>query len=209
MGLRGDERVLDYGSGSGAAARHIAKRLRAGGGRLTCVDISPSWQRALRRTLRRYQNAEYALGDVRDLGLPEGSFDVVLVHWMLHDVPVADRPSVLAVLARLLRPGGRLFIREPAGPSEGAAAALRSLLSGAGLSELRGAESSAFFLGRNYSGVWERPEDWIQAARPGHPAAGVRRPFRRHEEARLARRRHAHLRSAGGISHGRAGDGVE
>ena len=159
MSLRGDERVLDYGSGSGAAARHIAKRLRAGGGRLTCTDISPRWQRALRRTLRRYQNVEYALGDVRELGLPEGSFDVVLVHWMLHDVPVADRPSVLAVLARLLRPGGRLFIREPAGPGEGAAAAVRSLLSGAGLSELRGVESSAFFLGPNYSGVWGRSED--------------------------------------------------
>ncbi len=157
MGLRGDERVLDFGSGSGAAARHIAKRLQAGGGRLTCVDISPSWQRALHKTLRRYQNVEYALGDMRELGLPEGGFDVVLVHWMLHDVPGADRPSVLAVLASLLRPGGRLFIREPARPSEGiATAAVRSLLGAAGLRELRGTEGSAFFLGLNYSGVWQR-----------------------------------------------------
>ena len=159
MGLRGDERVLDYGSGSGAVARHIAKRLRAGGGRLTCVDISPTWQRALRRTLRGYEGVDCALGDVRELGLPEASFDVVLVHWMLHDVPVADRSPVLAVLARLLRPGGRLFIREPAGQSGSAAAAVRSLLSGAGLCELCGAESSAFFLGPNYSGVWRRPEE--------------------------------------------------
>jgi ubiquinone/menaquinone biosynthesis C-methylase UbiE len=157
MGLRGAERVLDYGSGSGAAARHIAKRLQAGGGQLTCVDISPAWQRALRRTLRRYDNVDYALGDVRELGLPAASFDVVVVHWMLHDVPDADRRPILAVLARLLRPEGRLFIREPARPSEGiAAAAVRSLLSGAGLSELRGSESTAFFLGPNYSGVWAK-----------------------------------------------------
>jgi SAM-dependent methyltransferase len=44
MGLRGDERVLDFGAGSGAAAGHLAKRLQAGG-HLTCVDISPGWQR--------------------------------------------------------------------------------------------------------------------------------------------------------------------
>ena len=30
MGLRGDERVLDYGSGSGAAARHLARRVSGG-----------------------------------------------------------------------------------------------------------------------------------------------------------------------------------
>jgi len=160
MDLRGDERVLDYGSGSGAVARHIAKRLAAGGGRLTCVDISPRWQRALRRTLRGCEVVDYALGDVRELGLPEASFDVVLVHWMLHDVAGADRPSVLVALARLLRPGGRLFIREPARPGWGAAAvALRGLLGAAGLRELRGAEGSAFFLGPNYSGVWGRPKE--------------------------------------------------
>ena len=115
MGLRGDERVLDYGSGSGAAARHLARLLEAGGGHLTCMDVSARWQAVLRKVLRAYPDVEYLLGDVRAMGLPAARFDVVLVHWMLHDVPPRDRPAIVAELARLLRPGGRLFLREPTG----------------------------------------------------------------------------------------------
>ena len=142
MGLRGDERVLDYGSGSGAAARHLAKRLEAGGGRLTCMDVSARWQAAIRKVLRGYSNVEYRCGDVREMGLPEASFDVVLVHWMLHDVPPQDRPSIVAELARLLRPGGRLFSREPTGARHGMPAAqARELFAAAGLTETLATES--------------------------------------------------------------------
>jgi ubiquinone/menaquinone biosynthesis C-methylase UbiE len=158
IGLRGDERVLDYGSGSGAAARHLAKVLEAGGGSLTCADISPAWQAALRKTLAGCE-VEYALGDIRRLELLAGSFDVVVMHWMFHDVPAADRRAVLDELARLLRPGGRLATREPTRREEGIPAVqLRGLLKGAGLRELRGFEASAFMMGPYYSGVWEKPE---------------------------------------------------
>jgi ubiquinone/menaquinone biosynthesis C-methylase UbiE len=157
MGLRGDERVLDYGSGSGAAARHLAKRLEAGGGRLTCMDVSARWQEAIRKDLREHSNVEYRCGDVRTMGLPEGSFDVVLVHWMLHDVPPWDRPSILAELARLLRPGGRLFTREPTSAKHGMPAAeVRKLLAAAGLVETLGTEGKMRLIGAYYRGVWIR-----------------------------------------------------
>jgi ubiquinone/menaquinone biosynthesis C-methylase UbiE len=157
IGLRGDKRVLDFGSGSGADARHLVKVLSAGGGRLTCVDISPVWQAALRKTLAGYDVA-YACGDVRSLALPPGSFDVVVVHWMFHDVPAADRRTVLAELARLLRLGGRLATREPTRPGQGIAAAeLRRLLQDAGLRELRGSQGKAFVMGPYYTGLWEKP----------------------------------------------------
>ena len=159
MGLRGDERVLDYGSGSGAAARHLAKRLRAGGGHLTCVDVSARWQKVLRRVLRAYPDVEFRRGDVRTMGLPEASFDVVLVHWMLHDVAPWDRPSIVAELARLLRPGGRLFSREPTGAKHGMPAAhAREVFAGAGLSESLATEGKAPLLGAYYRAVWTRPE---------------------------------------------------
>jgi ubiquinone/menaquinone biosynthesis C-methylase UbiE len=156
MGLRGDERVLDFGAGSGAAARHLAKRLQTGG-HLTCVDVSPVWQREARKSLRAYANVDYALGDIRELELSPGSYDVVVMHWMLHDVPAADRRPVLAALARLLRPGGRVYTREPSRKEEGIeVTVLRNLLGGAGLSELRGTSSSSFWMGPHYAGVWEK-----------------------------------------------------
>ena len=158
MGLRGDERVLDYGSGSGAAARHLAARLHPDG-RLTCVDISARWQEALRSVLRRYPEVDLRCGDIRTLGLPGASFDVVLVHWMLHDVPPWDRPSIVAELARLLRPGGRLFSREPTSTKHGMPAAqVRELFAAAGLTETLATEGKAPILGRHYRAVWTRPQ---------------------------------------------------
>lgn len=159
MDLRGDERVLDHGSGSGAAARHLAARLAAGGGRLTCVDVSARLQAVLARVLRAYPDVELCCGDVRTLGLPERDFDVVLVHWMLHDVPPWDRPPILAELARLLRPGGRLFVREPTARKHGMPAAeVRRLLAAAGLTEIEGEEGRVRLVGPCYRGVWTRPD---------------------------------------------------
>jgi ubiquinone/menaquinone biosynthesis C-methylase UbiE len=158
MGLRGDECVLDYGSGSGAAARHLARRLDAGGGRLTCVDISERWQQALRSALKAYPHVQLCCGDVRTLGLPGAGYDVVLIHWMLHDVPPWDRPEIVAELARLLRPGGRLFSREPTNARHGMPAAqLRELFTAAGLTETLATEGKAPVLGEHYRAVWTKP----------------------------------------------------
>ena len=157
MGLRGDERVLDYGSGSGAAARHLAKGLQAGG-QLTCIDVSARWQVVIRRVLRDYPDVDFRLGDVRAMALPESMFDVVLVHWMLHDVAPWDRRSVVAELARLLRPGGRLFSREPTGAKHGMPAAqAREVYAAAGLKESLATEGRAPLLGAYYRAVWTRP----------------------------------------------------
>lgn len=158
MQLRGDERVLDYGSGAGAAARHLAPLLAAGGGHLTCMDVSARWQETLRVVLRAYPDVDLRRGDVRSMGLPDGSFDVVLVHWMLHDVPPWDRPSIVAELGRLLRPGGRLFSHEPTNPRHGMPAAeVRTLLSGAGLKEVVAEEGKKAVLGPYYRAVWFKP----------------------------------------------------
>jgi ubiquinone/menaquinone biosynthesis C-methylase UbiE len=157
MGLRGDERVLDYGCGSGAASRHIAKRLKAGG-RHTSMDVSERWQRTARRALRACPEVEFRLGDVRTMDLPGAGFDVVLVHWMLHDVAPWDRPSIVAELARLLRPGGRLFSREPTGAKHGMPAAqARELFAAAGLDESLASEGKAALLGEYYRAVWTKP----------------------------------------------------
>ena len=117
------------------------------------MDVSERCS-GLRRALRAYPEVEFRLGDVRAMGLPEASFDVVLVHWMLHDVAPWDRPSIVAELARLLRPGGRLFSREPTGAKHGMPAAqARELFAAAGLSESLAAEGKAPLLGSVLSGL--------------------------------------------------------
>ena len=114
LNLRGDERVLDFGSGSGVCSRHIAASLQRGG-QLDCVDLSQSWMNVIRKTLRRYDNVGYHLGQITQLSLPESAFNMVIVHFVLHDIPAAERPGVVNALGRILKPGGRLVLREPQG----------------------------------------------------------------------------------------------
>ena len=38
LGIRGNETILDFGYGSGAGSRHLAKKLYQSNGHLTCVD---------------------------------------------------------------------------------------------------------------------------------------------------------------------------
>ncbi len=129
--LLGDERVLDFGSGSGICSRHIAARLTKGGS-LDCVDVSHGWIGIARRTLRRYGNVHFHLGHITEVPLADGAFDMVVIHSVLHDIPAPQRAGIMSALAQKLNPGGRLALREP--QSEGTSLdELRQLASQAGL----------------------------------------------------------------------------
>ena len=57
-----------------------------------------------------------------------------------------------------LRPGGRLFSREPTNTKHGMPAAqLRDLFAAAGLSETLASEGKAPILGEHYRAVWTKP----------------------------------------------------
>lgn len=143
--LTGTERVLDFGSGAGSEAVYLAQALESSG-RLTCLDVSPTWLAEARRRLRRFTNVEFLLGEKSTVALPEATFDVILAHFVLHDVARDALPGVLVALARSLRPGGRFVVVEP-DPSSGSgslsvplhhrfrADELRSQMAAAGLAE--------------------------------------------------------------------------
>lgn len=114
MKLRGNERVLDYDSGSDVCSRHIAARLQPDGW-LDCVDVSRGWQTVIRKTLRRYNNIDYHLGFIATIDLPDSAFDVVVIYYVLHDIPAGKLPSIVNTLGRKLKPRGRLVVREPQG----------------------------------------------------------------------------------------------
>ncbi len=111
--LNGNERVLDFGSGSGVCSRHIAACLQRAGGSLDCVDVSRKWIGVARKTLGRYRNVKFHLGHIAEVPLPDGAFDMVVVHFVLHDIRAVQRLSVVHALARKLKPQGCLMLREP------------------------------------------------------------------------------------------------
>ena len=156
LALRGNEAVLEFGCGSGGIAEHLIPRLPKGS--LTCVDICPPMLRIATKRLAAYPNARCRLGRIETLGLPDASFDRAVIHNALHDIPDAERGSVLAEIVRILKPGGRLALREPTKPSHGMpAAAYRKVARDAGLIEHRACEYKVFPVGPVFDAVFEKP----------------------------------------------------
>lgn len=144
--LDGTERVLELGCGGGQSARVLLRRLDRG--HLTAIDVDEWWADRARRNLRRYDNVDILLGDVRDLPLEEGSFDLAVVHLVIHDIAKAERRPIIEALAGKLRKGGRLFIKEPTREPHGMPEAeLWALLTGSGLQETARVESRSIFMG--------------------------------------------------------------
>lgn len=112
LGLTGTERVLDFGSGAGSEAIYLARALTRGG-RLTCLDVSPTWLAEARSRLRGRAKVDFILGEAPAVALPLATFDLILAHFVLHDVDRAALPATLAALAASLRPGGRFVAVEP------------------------------------------------------------------------------------------------
>jgi trans-aconitate 2-methyltransferase len=103
--LRGYERVLDAGCGSGRVTEQLAERLP--NGRVIALDGSPSMVEAARQRLAPFgDRIEYV---VADLGAPlpiESDVDAVLSTATFHWVP--DHDALFANLAAVTRPGGWL-----------------------------------------------------------------------------------------------------
>jgi len=148
--------VLDFGAGSGGIAMHLAPRL-GDGGLITCVDICPPLLGIAEKRLRRYSNATCLLGRIENLGLEEASFDRIVIHNALHDIPGDERKDTVAELARVLKTGGKLHLREPVKPSHGATPdEIRALMNGIGLSEERASEYKLFPIGPVYDAVFAK-----------------------------------------------------
>jgi 2-polyprenyl-6-hydroxyphenyl methylase/3-demethylubiquinone-9 3-methyltransferase len=101
-----DAAVLDVGCGGGLLAEELARR----GGRVTGIDMSPAMiETAQLHAAESRLAIEYRVQDAAELALRQPhSFDVVCCMEMLEHV--AEPAAFLDVLARLVRPGGAVFV---------------------------------------------------------------------------------------------------
>jgi trans-aconitate 2-methyltransferase len=103
--LRGDERVLDAGCGSGRVTEQLLGRLPEG--RVVALDASAAMIDQARERLAGFgDRVEYLVADLAQ-GIPiDGSVDAILstatLHWIL------DHDAVFGGFAGVLRPGGWL-----------------------------------------------------------------------------------------------------
>jgi ubiquinone/menaquinone biosynthesis C-methylase UbiE len=148
FGLKGDENVLDFGCGSGSGSRCLLKFLNENG-HLTCIDTSSYWMTKAERRLSKYANVECILGDIRELPIPDGSYNVISIFHVIHDIEPVKRKDTVNVLSQKLKTNGILFIREPIKKSHGIAVnEIQTLFSDAGLGEVEHVENKSEYKGK-------------------------------------------------------------
>jgi arsenite methyltransferase len=121
MELKGDESVLDVGTGTGRTAIQVAKRLTTG--RLVGIDIWDTMELGGNSPERAYKNAEiegvkekveFKFGNVLEIPFDDDVFDIVTCSSVLNNLPgEKNRIKALKEIFRVLRPKGKCMLLEP------------------------------------------------------------------------------------------------
>ncbi len=112
--LRGDERVLDVGSGAGHTALAFAPHVRE----VVGLDLTQAMLDEARRlaSVRGIANLRLERGDAMALPYPDACFDLVTCRQCAHHFERPER--ALREAARVLRPGGRLVLVDSVAPED-------------------------------------------------------------------------------------------
>jgi ubiquinone/menaquinone biosynthesis C-methylase UbiE len=108
--LKPGMRLLDVGCGPGSITLGLADAVRPG--EVVGLDLSSEVLEVARCLAadRGVTNVRFQQGDLYGLTAPDGAFDVAYAHQVLQHVP---RPvDALRQMARLLRPGGLVAVRD-------------------------------------------------------------------------------------------------
>ena len=103
------EDVLDCGCGTGSLLRLLAGHFP--GKRFTGIDITPKMIEVAKS--QSPDSVEFIVGDCENLPFKDESFDVVICSHSFHHYP--SPMDFFKSVSRVLRPGGRLIIRDKTG----------------------------------------------------------------------------------------------
>lgn len=109
-GLRRGMALLDVGSGTGLCA-HLAQQMVGAEGRVVALDPSPGMLEVARKRGVR----ETLVGQAGLLPLPNASFDIVVMSYMMRHIE--NLTTAFTEARRVLRPGGKLVILEVTTPT--------------------------------------------------------------------------------------------
>jgi ubiquinone/menaquinone biosynthesis C-methylase UbiE len=98
--------LLDLGTGTGRMLELFGHDIERGLGLDLSLDMLALARARLDRAGLRHCSVRH--GDIYDLALPRDSFDVVIIHQVLHFLD--DSARAIAEAARVLQPGGRLLV---------------------------------------------------------------------------------------------------
>ena len=98
--------LLDLGTGTGRMLELFANDIQRGLGLDLSLDMLALARNRLDRAGLKHCSVRHA--DIYDLALPRDSFDVVIIHQVLHFLD--DSARAIREAARVLRPGGRILV---------------------------------------------------------------------------------------------------
>lgn len=110
VGIGGEPRWLEIGSGLGGPARYIAAYSDA---RVTALELQPDQHEIAASLTARCglaDRVEHVCGDIHRFGREDGSFDAIVSWLALYHIP--DRPRLLQKCYQLLAPGGCFYAED-------------------------------------------------------------------------------------------------
>jgi SAM-dependent methyltransferase len=105
LGTLEQRSILDVGCGVGLMSRYVGEHF----GELHGVDIAPG---VVERAAENFPRGKFQLYDGKSIPFDEQSFDVAFTVCVLHHVPPEQWTSLVTEMARVLKPGGLLYIFE-------------------------------------------------------------------------------------------------
>jgi SAM-dependent methyltransferase len=105
LGALAERTVLDVGCGVGLMSRYVAEHF----GALSGIDVAPG---VVSGAAERCPAGSFQLYDGQAIPFADACFDVVFTVCVMHHVPPAQWQPLTAEMARVLKPGGLLYIFE-------------------------------------------------------------------------------------------------